>query len=172
MQNSVKNFGIFLSIGLIIVGIFLPVPPKEIGMYSFEENGYTSYVGGDAYNIQIEASLRGGQISGAMTAKAVLISCGVILLFLSIAYSSILKNSEEKSYEIKSYLSTIATNVEKSDNKNVEIEKSVYKSKTTKFAERLAEVNSNEQIEKTWKCKCGAENPQYADSCRSCGEYK
>lgn len=48
----------------------------------------------------------------------------------------------------------------------------VYKSKTTQLAEKITEVNSNEQVKKTWKCKCGFENLEYADSCRSCGEYK
>lgn len=83
MKNSVKVWGIIFAIALVIIGIIIPIPEKKISMWSFEKGeGYEEYVGGDAYNIQIEASLRGGIIAGRTIAKAVLISSGVILFFL------------------------------------------------------------------------------------------
>ncbi|MDE7295114.1 MAG: hypothetical protein K2N72_11875, partial [Oscillospiraceae bacterium] len=89
MGQGIKILGIITSLALIAVGIFLPVPPKKINTYSYSNEGYHEYVGGDAYNIQIEASLRGGIIAGRTAAKAILISAGVLELFLVIALSSI-----------------------------------------------------------------------------------
>ncbi len=40
---------------------------------------YTEYVGGDAYNIMIEASLRGGIIAGRTIAKTILIVSGIVI---------------------------------------------------------------------------------------------
>ena len=75
---------------LFCVGIFTKIPQKEISFFNIDGNGYEEYVGGDAYNIQIEASLRSGEIAGAKTAKAVYISCAAISFIFSlslIAYS-------------------------------------------------------------------------------------
>lgn len=58
---------------LIIVGIIIVIPDRSFSFYFIEE-----YVGGDAYNAMIEASLRGGEIAGAMISKAVCICSGII----------------------------------------------------------------------------------------------
>lgn len=90
MHKKIQILGIISAIAVIIVGIFLPVPEKRISPYSFSDEGYYEYVGGDAYNIQIEASLRGGIIAGRTVAKAVLISVGTLQLFIVlISYSLI-----------------------------------------------------------------------------------
>lgn len=89
MYKKIQILGIISAIALIVVGIFLPVPEKRISTYSFSDEGYYEYVGGDAYNIQIEASLRGGIIAGRTVAKAVLISVGTLELFLVLAISFI-----------------------------------------------------------------------------------
>ncbi len=46
------------------------------------------------------------------------------------------------------------------------------KSRASKFAEKLADINLSEHNGKTWKCKCGYENPEHDDYCRFCGTYK
>ena len=92
MDKKIQILGIVSAIALIIAGIFLPVPEKRINTYSFADEGYHEYVGGDAYNIQIEASLRGGIIAGRTVAKAVLISIGTLELFLVLAISYVAKS--------------------------------------------------------------------------------
>ncbi|MCM1060593.1 MAG: hypothetical protein NC452_09880 [Eubacterium sp.] len=89
MSKKIQILGIVSAITLIIVGIFIPVPEKRISTYSFSDEGYYEYVGGDAYNIQIEASLRGGIIAGRTVAKAILISVGTLELFLVLAIYSV-----------------------------------------------------------------------------------
>lgn len=81
MAKRFSIIGIVLSIILVIIGIFQKTPNREIEIW--EENSYEEYVGGDAYNIQIEASIRGGEIAGAKAAKATYISSGCILFVLS-----------------------------------------------------------------------------------------
>ena len=78
--------GVILALTLIVAGFVISVPDRTISSLPYAVNGYKEYVGGDAYNIQIEASLRGGEIAGAKAEKAIYISSGVILLFLSFAF--------------------------------------------------------------------------------------
>lgn len=70
---------IVLIVGIIflIVGVFYQIPDREIP-WDYEE-----YVGGDAYNIMIEASIRGGEIAGATVTKAIYTVFGFSLLLLS-----------------------------------------------------------------------------------------
>lgn len=75
-----------IAIALVIFGIILPIPEKHIdtwrtGALGSEWSGdeYTEYVGGDAYNIMIEASLRGGIIAGRTIAKTILIVSGIVI---------------------------------------------------------------------------------------------
>lgn len=71
--------GIILSLVLVIYGFTVSVPGSYLSSYSV-----TEYVGGDAYNYIMEASLRGGEISGAMTQKAVYISVGCLTFVMSL----------------------------------------------------------------------------------------
>ena len=57
------------------------------------------YVGGDAYNYIVEASLRGGEISGALTAKAIYFGIAGILLILSLSF---LDSDDKKDHGIVS----------------------------------------------------------------------
>lgn len=70
---------VFIVIGIILllVGLFTDVPSKE-----FSFNVIRKYVGGDAYNAIIEASVRGGIIAGAVISKAVYVTGGLILTCL------------------------------------------------------------------------------------------
>ena len=83
MTQTVAKIGIVISIVLLCMGFFSNPPSKEISFYSFDGNGYKEYVGGDAYNIQIEASLRGGIIAGKEAARAVYFSAAGIVFVLS-----------------------------------------------------------------------------------------
>lgn len=90
-MNNISKLGIVVSLIMLIIGIFLPIPDKEIDTWASADNGgYEEYVGGDAYNIQIEAALRGGIIAGRTVAKTVLITVGVLMMFLSLALHTII----------------------------------------------------------------------------------
>lgn len=97
-MKKLPIFGIILAIGLIAAGIFLPVPNKEIDVWSHSSSGdgYYEYVGGDSFNIQIEASLRGGIIAGRIASKSVFISVGILLLFISIKTLIVLHSENAK----------------------------------------------------------------------------
>ncbi len=86
---------ILIVVGLIlfIVGLSVSVPSEQLTTYKIltydgEYSYVEEYVGGDAYNYIIAASLVGGKICGAMTQKAIYISVGLIItcfgIFLSI----------------------------------------------------------------------------------------
>ena len=64
---------------LLIVGLNYDIPSRTFWFYSIEK-----YVGGDAYNGIIEAAIRGGEISGAITAKAIYTCSGIITILLSL----------------------------------------------------------------------------------------
>ena len=94
MKNKKKTISVVimvLGIVLFIIGIVYRIPYTYI-------NDATRYVGGDAYNYIIEASIKGGKISGATVAKAVYISIGTLLfsfgLFVNLV-SSVLENKNE-----------------------------------------------------------------------------
>lgn len=79
-KNQPQSYIFVLIFGIIFlcVGLFYQIPDREIP-WDYEE-----YVGGDAYNIMIEASIRGGEIAGATIAKTIYIVFGFSLLILSI----------------------------------------------------------------------------------------
>lgn len=87
--KTLKNYGIIMALALILFGTFYPVPKKEINIEDYvydsqwSENIGAKYVGGDAYNYQMEASLKAGYISGIMAMKAITYTGGFLLLFFS-----------------------------------------------------------------------------------------
>lgn len=83
MKKTICYVGLGLACLLLILALAQPIPSKEISSYNFDGNGYEIYVGGDAYNIIIEAALRGGQISGATASRATYISGACILFLIS-----------------------------------------------------------------------------------------
>lgn len=64
---------------LLIIGLNYDIPSKKFYFSSIEE-----YVGGDAYNAMIEASLRGGEIAAAKTSKTMYICGGIITMAIGI----------------------------------------------------------------------------------------
>lgn len=82
--------GMVLGIILIIFGLAYPVPEKHLRTNSYDyNNSWTNsrgetYVGGDAYNYQMEASLKAGYMSGVLAMKSINVVGGMILLFLSL----------------------------------------------------------------------------------------
>ena len=81
-KKSVGLVGIVLGIALIVAGIATTAPSRELESISRIGRGTPAYVGGDAYNFIIEASIRGGEIAGARTARAVYVSGGALVLTL------------------------------------------------------------------------------------------
>ncbi len=105
-------FGFILALGLLMVGIFFPVPTSELSYRNVEK-----YVGGDAYNYIIAAALEGGKISGAMTLKTVLIVGSVITFMLSGIILVLSKKQYEKSYTGIGYNSFIQSTGNSLENK-------------------------------------------------------
>ena len=97
-------FSILLGLILILAGVFLPIPGgalttseysngKKTDYYVFDDK-YSSideYVGGDAYNYIIGASLVAGKMSGAIASKAIFIAGGVVCLCLGVTLKALQK---------------------------------------------------------------------------------
>lgn len=94
-MKTVQKIGMIIAVVLMIFAIVFPVPQKYLQTTSSYSRSNTwtdksglEYVGGDAYNLQMEATLKAGYMSGVMTLKSVSFIGGLILLFLSL-YSGI-----------------------------------------------------------------------------------
>lgn len=74
LSNVIPVACLVVGIILLIVGLGVSIPSDYISSYSM-----TEYVGGDAYNFIIEASLRGGRIAGAMITKCIYIAVGLLI---------------------------------------------------------------------------------------------
>lgn len=83
MKITFSVLGLLLSVGLFVLGCMTEIPDKWIMPVAISDIGYREYVGGDAYNYIIEASLRGGEIAGGKTARAIYFSAGGLLFVLS-----------------------------------------------------------------------------------------
>lgn len=87
MKNSFK-ISIAIAIILFCVGLFFPIPDKELSVGWSNDTGWgkagTEYVGGDAYNYQMEASLTAGWVSGVMAFKGIMIASGAILFSITL----------------------------------------------------------------------------------------
>ena len=85
-----KAFGIIVSLLLIIFGAVFPVPEKQVNTidYCYDKSWFyrygEEYVNGDAYNYQIEASLKAGWMSGVLTMKSISVASGILLFFITI----------------------------------------------------------------------------------------
>ena len=99
MKKKISVLVMIIGLVLFIVGLFTKIPNKELTTYSGLSGKYSvieEYVGGDAYNYIIGASLVGGEIAGAKTQKAVFISVGSLIFVLGLlAYSSSKEKIEE-----------------------------------------------------------------------------
>ena len=84
-RKLVVAVGLLVAIALLVAGFCISVPDKYIDNWADpEEGGMEEYVGGDAYNFIIEASLRGGEIAGATVSKTVCFAAAGIALVLAL----------------------------------------------------------------------------------------
>lgn len=97
---AVHLLGLCVGTGMIAYGNELELPDKNLIVSSYlpndewEDNVGDEYVGGDAYNYQMEASLKAGYMSGMMTVKAIMMAGGAlidVLVLISLAVNLILK---------------------------------------------------------------------------------
>jgi len=97
-----------VCIGLVLVlaGTTMTIPDRALpNLVSFGEHestgeGSPQYVGGDAYNLIMESSIRGGEIAGARAARAIYMSSGWLIIAIGIiglgsSLSGGLKKKEE-----------------------------------------------------------------------------
>lgn len=103
MNKFFSVFAMVIGIILFIVGLTIKIPSKELSTHSFMSNEYSvieEYVGGDAYNYIIGASLVGGEIAGAKTQKAIFISMGSLVFVIGMLAYSFSKEKIKKSANI------------------------------------------------------------------------
>ena len=93
IQKLVRTVILLAGVALLIVGLTLQVPGTYLTTYASLDgaaiDGDTAssireYVGGDAYNYIIGASLVGAKISGLIMAKAVYTAAGVLVICLGL----------------------------------------------------------------------------------------
>ncbi|MDD7662994.1 MAG: hypothetical protein PUJ39_09415 [Eubacteriales bacterium] len=93
IQKLVGTVILLAGVALLIVGLTLQVPGTYLTTYASLDgaaiDGDTAssireYVGGDAYNYIIGASLVGAKISGLIMAKAVYTAAGVLVICLGL----------------------------------------------------------------------------------------
>lgn len=86
--------GIFVSIGMINTSNDLKIPEKYMSVssssyaydYGWERNVGAEYIGGDAYNYMIEASLKAGYYNSVVTKKTLLNVSGYLLFAGSVFF--------------------------------------------------------------------------------------
>ena len=87
MKKGGAVTAIVLGIILIVLGIIIRIPSKELTTYKILEGEYSvidEYVGGDAYNYIIGASLVAGTIAAAKISKALFIAVGVLVMCIGL----------------------------------------------------------------------------------------
>ena len=103
-QNNAYICPIIFGLILILIGLCIQIPGGALTTYSFMngentdnyvfDNKYSAideYVGGDAYNYIIGASLVAGKISGTTTAKAVFFVGGALCLCFGVTWKMLQK---------------------------------------------------------------------------------
>lgn len=101
-------FGLLAAIALIIFSIAFPVPEKHIDVSSnysayqssWKENVGAEYVGGDAYNYQMEATLKAGYMSGVLAMKSITFVGGLLLFFLTLYSDAVCSLTERQNSKI------------------------------------------------------------------------
>ena len=95
MKKEISVFMLLVGIAAIVYGFSIKVPGSSLTTYS-SMDGYRNYsaieeyVGGDAYNYIIGATLVGSRISAAMTSQTIFIAVGVLICcigLIGLAYS-------------------------------------------------------------------------------------
>ena len=113
-------FGIITAVALIVLGLTYPVPEKHIYVSSsnsayystWDENQGAEYIGGDAYNYQIEASLKAGYMSGILVMKSVAFVGGVFLLFSALFSHAKLVSLKKQEILLDRMNSSLSTEVQ------------------------------------------------------------
>ena len=90
---AIATIVVIAGLILLIVGIKYDVPNRKFSFRTLEE-----YVGGDAYNAMIEASIRGGEIAAAKTSKTIYICSGTITMAMRAINSSNRNKQKERKY--------------------------------------------------------------------------
>ncbi len=99
--------GIILSLVLIVFSLAYPIPEKHVYVYSSSDAYYYSwdknigaeYLGGDAYNYQVEASLKAGYFTGVVSMKSIVFVGGLLLFFMTL-YSAAKSRSIAEQTEV------------------------------------------------------------------------
>lgn len=105
-SNNAYIYPIIIGLVLIFIGLITPIPGGALTTYQSLEgtattdysfsNKYSTideYVGGDAYNYIIGASLVAGKLSGAMTSKAIYIVGGTLCFCFGITLKALQKKA-------------------------------------------------------------------------------
>ena len=90
LTNIIPVACLAIGIILMIVGLGVSTPSSYISSYSM-----TEYVGGDAYNFIIEASIRGGKIAGAMITQGIYIAVGLLIACTSALKINVVKPEKD-----------------------------------------------------------------------------
>lgn len=108
-MTASQVLGIILAIALIVFGIAFPTPEKYLHVreyndrysehLSWDDSQGEEYVGGDAYNYQMEASLKAGYMSGVLAMKSITFASGLLLLFLTLYSRVVCAAIEEQTRE-------------------------------------------------------------------------
>lgn len=153
---------IIISITMLGTGLIFPLPDKNIHVssYSYDskwgDNG-VEYVGGDAYNYQMEASLTAGWVSGVMAFKGIMIASGLMLFALTLIFKSKDDDIENQTHAIKQTMNSNGTNSASSEKANL-----------SSAAQSITKYDGD-----TWRCpKCGKTNPLASRTCKDCGYQK
>lgn len=107
MKKAFSVFAIVVGLILFVVGLTIEIPSKELTTYSSLSDKYSvieEYVGGDAYNYIIGASLVGGEIAGAKAQKAIFISMGSLIFVIGLLAYSFSKENIEKTARVNAPL--------------------------------------------------------------------
>lgn len=107
INNTYTHFIVF-GIALFLIGLLIQVPGGALTTYETLDGGSTDsyafdstyssideYVGGDAYNYIIGASLVAGKMAGRMSAKVVFIVGGIICLCFGLTFFAQSKKEKE-----------------------------------------------------------------------------
>ena len=105
MKKTAGIAGFILAAVFLILGFTSTTPDKYIKSYG--DGKMYEYVGGDAYNYIIEAALRGGEISGAKTAKAIYFGVAGVLFVLSFSLVSADEGASDFHNDIKQIRNTV-----------------------------------------------------------------
>ncbi len=120
MENKKRGAAlavIIVGIALIAVGLIIAVPGDRLTTYESlgGSDGYSyirEYVGGDAYNYIMGASLVAGHISGAMTMKTIFIAVGALVACMGLLAFVFVPDQPKPTAHLAAALTDTATSPE------------------------------------------------------------